>query len=76
MRWGDRLEFTGEAGPGDFIYVPPFVPHQEINAKPDEPCEAVVVRSGQDPIVVNLDMESPEPASPGKPTPFHPEKQQ
>jgi len=76
MRWGDRLEFTGEAGPGDFIYVPPFVPHQEINAHPDETCEAVVVRSGQDPIVVNLDMESPEPASSGKPIPFHPEKQQ
>jgi uncharacterized RmlC-like cupin family protein len=30
MRWGDRLEFLAEAGPGDFIYVPPFVPHQEI----------------------------------------------
>jgi uncharacterized RmlC-like cupin family protein len=75
MRWGDSLEFTGQAGPGDFIYVPPFVPHQEINANTDEPCEAVVVRSGQDPIVVNLDMESPEPASSGKPTPFHPEKQ-
>src|SRR5215831_14668539 len=29
MRWGDRLEFSGEAGPGDFIYVPPYVPHQE-----------------------------------------------
>jgi uncharacterized RmlC-like cupin family protein len=74
MRWGDALEFTGEAGPGDFIYVPPFVPHQEINAKSDEICEAVVVRSGQDPIVVNLDMESPEPANAGKPTPFHPER--
>lgn len=59
MRWGDRLEFSGEAGPGDFIYVPPFVPHQEINARADEPCEAVVVRSGQDPIVVNLDLASP-----------------
>jgi uncharacterized RmlC-like cupin family protein len=74
MRWGEQLEFTGEAGPGDFIYVPPFVPHQEINAKVDEACEAIVVRSGQDPIVVNLDMESPEPASSGKRTPFHPEK--
>src|SRR3954465_6175240 len=31
MRWGERLEFMAEAGPGDFIYVPPFVPHQEIN---------------------------------------------
>ena len=35
MRWGDRLEFCAEAGPGDFIYVPPFVPHQEINADPE-----------------------------------------
>jgi uncharacterized RmlC-like cupin family protein len=73
MSWGDRLEFTGEAGPGDFIFVPPWVPHQEINAKDDEPCECVVVRSGQDPIVVNLQMESPEPASAGAaPIPFHP----
>jgi len=32
MRWGENLEFTAEAGPGDFIYVPPYVPHQEINA--------------------------------------------
>src|SRR5882757_1572751 len=73
MRWGDRLEFVDEAGPGDFTYVPPFVPHQEINARTDELCEAVVVRSGQEPIVVNLAMESPEPASAGvPPTPFHP----
>jgi uncharacterized RmlC-like cupin family protein len=62
FRWGENLEFVDEAGPGDFIYVPPFLPHQEINARPDEPVEAVVVRSGQDPIVVNLDIESPEPA--------------
>ena len=53
MRWGDNLEFAEIAGPGDFIYVPPYVPHQEINAG-SEVCEAVVVRSGQDPIVVNL----------------------
>jgi uncharacterized RmlC-like cupin family protein len=65
MRWGEKLEFSEEAGPGDFIYVPPFVPHQEINALPDAPCEAVVVRSGQEPIVVNLDIESPEPSSAG-----------
>src|SRR5438132_1141469 len=32
MRWGDRLEYVAEAGAGDFIFVPPFVPHQEINA--------------------------------------------
>ncbi len=35
MRWGERLEFVAEAGPSDFIYVPPFVPHQEINAGDD-----------------------------------------
>ena len=71
MRWGDHLEFSGEAAAGDFIYVPPFVPHQEINALPDQPCEAVVVRSGQEPVVVNLDIESPEPSG-GSATPFHP----
>jgi len=71
MRWGDHLEFVDEAGPGDFIYVPPFVPHQELNAKRDEPVEAVVVRSGQEPIVVNLDIESPEPAPRHGPDPFH-----
>ena len=60
MRWGEKLEFVNEAGPGDFIYVPPYVPHQEINARRDEPVEAVVVRSGQDPVVVNLDIPSPE----------------
>jgi uncharacterized RmlC-like cupin family protein len=61
MRWGDRLEYTAEAGPGDFIYVPPYVPHQEINASTDEPLECVVVRSGQEPVVVNLDIPTAEP---------------
>ena len=56
MRWGDRLEFASEAGPGDFIYVPPHVPHQEINASHDEPLSCVVVRSDQEPVVVNLDI--------------------
>lgn len=62
MRWGEQLEFLAEAGPGDFIYVPPFVPHQEINAA-DELLECVLMRSGQDPVVVNLDIapvEKPE----------------
>jgi uncharacterized RmlC-like cupin family protein len=56
MRWGERLEFVAEAGPGDFIFVPPYVPHQEINASPDEPLSCVLVRSGQEPVVVNLDL--------------------
>ena len=60
MRWGERLEFVAEAGPGDFIFVPPYVPHQEINAA-DQPLTCVVVRSGQEPVVVNLDIETMEP---------------
>jgi uncharacterized RmlC-like cupin family protein len=67
FRWGDRLEFVAEAGPGDFIFVPPWVPHQEINAQPDQPVEAVVVRSGQQPVVVNLPLESPEDAARANP---------
>lgn len=55
MRWGEQLEMLAEAGPGDFIYVPPYVPHQEINAA-DEPLECVLLRSGQDPVVVILDI--------------------
>jgi uncharacterized RmlC-like cupin family protein len=60
MRWGARLEFVAEAGPGDFIFVPPYVPHQEINASHDQSLECVVVRSGQQPIVVNLDVTAAE----------------
>lgn len=61
MRWGEHLEFTAEAGPGDFIFVPPFVPHQEINANKDEILSCVILRSGQEPIVVNLDIAPAEP---------------
>ena len=60
MRWGEHLEFTAEAGPGDFIYVPPYVPHQEINARDDDPLSCVLVRSGQEPVVVNLDLPNVE----------------
>ena len=60
MRWGERLEYMAEAGPGDFIYVPPYVPHQEINASPDEVLECVLVRSDQEAVVVNLDIEPVE----------------
>ena len=61
MRWGERLEYVAEADPGDFIYVPPYVPHQEINARPDEPLECVLVRSDQEAVVVNLAIEPAEP---------------
>jgi len=61
MRWGERLEFTAEAGPGDFIYVPPFVPHQEINASSTEPLECVLCRSDGEAVAVNLDIAPAEP---------------
>ena len=72
FRWGDRLEHVVDAGPGDFVYVPPFVPHQEMNGLPDQPVEAVIVRSGQEPVVVNLDIPSPEPGTAdAQSDPFH-----
>ena len=60
MRWGEHLEFTAEAGPGDFIYVPPFVPHQEINASATEVLECVLCRSDGQAVAVNLDIEPVE----------------
>lgn len=63
MRWGDHLEFIAEAEAGDFIYVPPYVPHQEINPSDDAQLHCVVARSGQQGLVINLDItpvEAPE----------------
>jgi uncharacterized RmlC-like cupin family protein len=60
MRWGERLEFMAEAAAGDFIFVPPYVPHQEINALDNAPLECVLVRSDNESIVVNLNIEAAE----------------
>ncbi len=60
MRWGDKLEYTAEAGPGDFIFVPPYVPHQEINASTDETLECVLVRSDNEAVAINLAIEPVE----------------
>ena len=60
MRWGERLEFVAEAGPGDFIYIPPYVPHQEINASADEVLECVLVRSDSEAVAINLDIDPAE----------------
>jgi len=63
MRWGEQLEFTAEAGPGDFIYVPPYVPHQEINASATELLECVLCRSDGEAVAVNLDISPVEAPS-------------
>jgi uncharacterized RmlC-like cupin family protein len=60
LRWGERLEFEGEAAAGDFIYVPPYVPHQEINPSDDLQLQCVLARSGQTGLVYNLDIEGVE----------------
>src|SRR3982751_6759750 len=60
MKWGEHLEYTAEAGPGDFIYVPPYVPHQEINASPTEALECVLCRSDGEAVAVNLAIEAVE----------------
>ena len=60
LRWGERLEFVAVAEAGDFIYVPPYVPHQEINASDDLQLHCVLTRSGQQGLVVNLDIQPAE----------------
>jgi uncharacterized RmlC-like cupin family protein len=60
LRWGDRLEFAAEARAGDFIYIPPFVPHQEINASDELQLHCVLARSGQTGLVYNLEIEAVE----------------
>src|SRR5512145_2116645 len=56
FRYGDHLEQTVEAGPGDFIYVPARIVHQEINASGTEPVTMVVSRGSQENVVVNVDI--------------------
>jgi uncharacterized RmlC-like cupin family protein len=51
---GDALDEVRDAEAGDFIWVPPFVRHVEINPSDTETTRAVVVRSMQDNIVFNL----------------------
>ena len=63
IRWGERLEFAAEVGPGDFVYFAPYMPHQEVNLDASETLDFVVVRSDNEKIVVGLDIvpvEQPE----------------
>ena len=54
VRWGDRGEFDATLRAGDFLYVPAWLPHQEINPSKNMPFQWIVVRSTSEPIVVNL----------------------
>jgi uncharacterized RmlC-like cupin family protein len=54
VRWGERGEFDATLKSGDFLFVPAWLPHQEINPSREEPFQWIVVRSTSEPIVVNL----------------------
>lgn len=56
FRWGDNLERSIEAGPGDFVFVPAKLVHQEINALDNEPLECIVVRDRPRDMVVNVEL--------------------
>jgi uncharacterized RmlC-like cupin family protein len=54
IRWGAKGEYAATAKAGDFIHVPAYLLHMEINPSGSEPFHWVVVRSTAAPIVVNV----------------------
>lgn len=54
VRWGTFGEHSVTVGAGDFLHVPSWLPHQELNPSQENPFRWVVVRSTPEPIVVNL----------------------
>lgn len=54
VRWGDSGEHSAMVGAGDFLHVPSWLPHQELNPSKEHLFRWVVVRSTPEPIVVNL----------------------
>jgi uncharacterized RmlC-like cupin family protein len=67
VRWGASGEHSATVGAGDFLHVPAWLPHQELNPSEEHPFRWVVVRSTPEPIVVNLPDVFWPPAHP-KPT--------
>jgi uncharacterized RmlC-like cupin family protein len=43
-----------ESEPGDYVWVPPHVPHREENPSPDTEAVVVIARSTQEAVVVNV----------------------
>jgi gentisate 1,2-dioxygenase len=54
VRWGDLGEHRAAVKGGDFLHVPAWLLHQELNSSETTPFRWVVVRSTPEPIVVNL----------------------
>jgi uncharacterized RmlC-like cupin family protein len=55
FRYGDRLQHTVEAGPGDYLYIAPNVIHQELNLSDSEAIDCIVIRDSQENLVINVD---------------------
>ena len=54
IQWGAKGEHSLTARAGDFLHVPGWLVHREINRSKDTPFRWVVIRSSSEPIVVNL----------------------
>ena len=54
FRDGQRIAGPAGAAPGDYVWVPPHVPHREENPSPDTEAVVVIARSTQEAIVVNV----------------------
>lgn len=52
----EPVETRIQTAPGDYIFVPPYVPHREENPDPDTEAVVVIARTTQEAIVVNLDV--------------------
>jgi uncharacterized RmlC-like cupin family protein len=64
----DGVETRIETGPGDYVFVPPYVPHREENPVVDQEAVVVLARSTQEAIVVNLpSLSSPVTVPMGQP---------
>ena len=50
----DKKETRIETKPGDYVFVPPWVPHREENQDPDNEAVVVIARTTQEAVVVNL----------------------
>jgi uncharacterized RmlC-like cupin family protein len=68
VRWGNLGEHSATVKAGDFLHVPSWLPHQELNPSKEYPFRWVVVRSTPEPIVVNLpdDLWAPTDSKPAE----------
>lgn len=60
VRWGDALQYSADSGAGDFIFIPPLVPHQEINLSDSDPVDYAMIRSSNANPHVPVDLEPSE----------------